>query len=173
MESQVERWASERRAGVGPAEIARREGYCHQWISRQTKPYGPFPRSGTPSAATIEKWVAERKAGRSAERVARENGVTTKRVREATRHAGPFPARLHVDGFFTLSELADELGVPSPTICHWSDTGFLPAPERRGGRRLWPVEYFNEWLATAELETCPACGARTRDQSRHAGHAHR
>jgi transposase-like protein len=166
-------WARERREGKGVAEIAQRAGVCHQWVSRVTKPYGPFPRAGTPTAETVQEWVAARQAGKSAERVARDHGVHPARVRQATRAYGPFTSQLRMDGWLTLSGVAEKLRVPTPTICHWLASGFLPPPVMHGSRRLWAVGDFDEWLAGADLEACPLCGAMTRDRSRHMGAAHR
>ena len=166
-------WAAERRKGIATSEIARREGVCHQWVSRVTKPYGPFPRAGTPTAETVEEWVAARQAGKSAQRVARDHGVHPARVRQATDTYGPFTRQLVIDGWLTLSGVAERQRVPTPTICHWLASGFLPSPVVQGSRRLWAVEDFNDWLAGADLETCPQCGAMTRSQSRHMGAVHR
>ncbi|GGB71546.1 hypothetical protein GCM10011314_08650 [Knoellia flava] len=166
-------WALERLEGVSTAAIARREGVCHQWVSRVTKPYGPFPRAGTPSRETVAVWVRERWAGKSAAQVAREHGVSVERVQRATREHGPFTNKFQIDKHVTITQISDRLRVPVPTLCKWVSTGFLIAPQVSSKRRLWTVENFEDWLERAALETCPLCGAMTRDQARHAGAVHR
>lgn len=173
MESKAEGWARERSQGVSTSVIAQREGVNHTWVSRLTKPHGPFPRPGTPTLVEAERWVQDRTVGKSATQIARESGVPIGRVRSVTDPHGPFTRRLSIDGYLTLSQVAERLRVPTPTICHWANVGFMIASERRGSRRLWPVEAFEEWLTTADLQTCPECGAMTRDQGRHAGAVHK
>lgn len=172
MAERGEAWARERREGVSTLAIARREGVTHQWVSRLTKPYGPFSRPGTPSPDHVAAWLNDRRSGRSAEWVAERYAVPVGKVRNATRAHGPFRPRFRVDGFVTITEAADHLAIPVPTMCHWVRIGFVPVPEVIHGRRLWAEAAFMDWVASADLETCPECGAMTRDQVRHAGANH-
>lgn len=166
-------WARERHDGIGTAEIAERESVCHQWVSRVTKPYGPFPRPQRPTPDAVARWVEERRAGRSAARIARDDGESARRVLAATREHGPFPRSLQIEGHLTISEAAQRLRLPIPTVCNWVAKGFMPQPERLGQRRVWRTEVFEEWLANAPLETCPHCGAMTRELLRHLSATHR
>ncbi|WP_156969624.1 helix-turn-helix transcriptional regulator [Knoellia subterranea] len=165
-------WAQERREGAGTGAIARREGVTHQWVSRLTKPYGPFARPSAPQPDAIAAWVKDRRAGRSAAWVAKYYGVPLQRVSDSTREFGPFRVRLKINGFVTVSEAADHLAIPVPTLCRWITREYMPAPQRRNGRRVWAESAFNDWLANAELETCPQCGAMTRDRVRHTAASH-
>lgn len=166
-------WAAQRREGVSTDRIATDAGVTHQWVSRVTKPFGPFPRPGTPSAMTVDRWITDRRAGISATAIALRDQAPVHRVRDSTRHAGPFTRRVHGPGELGITEIAQLLGVGHPTVYRWQRLGRLPGPIKgRLGLQAWDQDQVERWAAE-HLTECAQCGARPMDLLRHTAMKHR
>lgn len=166
-------WAALRRRGVSTSTIARANGVSHQWVSRVTAQWGPFPRAGAIAPELVERWVDQRRQGRSAERIAREYGLRPERVLRETAGHGPFRVRHSEPGWLGVSEIAEVLKISLPTLLRWCDAGFLPSGiVGDNGRRQWRAESIDQWLESAGLDVCPECGARSRDGLRHTAAVH-
>lgn len=165
-------WAALRRNGTSTQDIAERAGVTHQWVSRVTKPLGPFPRPGAPTPETVKRWVSDRRAGLSALAIAERDQVPVHRVRDATRPFGPFTRRVHKPGEVGITEIADLLGVGHPTIYRWHRLGRMPAPiAGRRGFVSWPLDQVQEW-AEQNLTVCAMCEAKPMDLLRHMAMKH-
>lgn len=166
-------WASRRHEGISTAQIAGDAGVTHQWVSRVTKPWGPFPRPGSPTTKSVEQWIVDRRRGLSALAIASRDQVPVHRVRDATRHAGPFTRRVHRPGELGITEIAQLLGVGHPTVYRWRRLGRLPEPiPGRSGLESWSREEVERW-ADATLVECDQCEARPMDLLRHTAMKHR
>lgn len=166
-------WAAQRREGVSTDDIAAEAGVTHQWVSRVTKPLGPFPRPGTPTPQTVERWIADRRRGISAGAIARRDQAPVHRVRDSTRHAGPFTRRVHRPGELGITEIAQLLGLGHPTVYRWERRGLLPEPVKgRPGPAAWSRDDIERWAAQ-NLAECEQCGARPLDLLRHTAMKHR
>ncbi len=161
-------WSQQRRAGQRVADIAARAGVSHQWVSRLTGPFGPFP----PAAADdVPEWVQARRAGDTLDSIARRFGVSAHRVSAATAAHGPFayPQRDH-GGRVGTAGMARMLGVAEPTVTRWQRRVDFPPPALEGnpGRAMWDREAVQAWAAQA-LTRCPVCAAQVLDLPRHRG----
>lgn len=167
-------WVKQRRQGTSCAHIARSAGVSHQWVSRVTAPFGPYPRPSAPPIDVVTTWVDARQHGTTITALSRSTGASHHTIREATREFGPFPRRNTPAGYLGLTDVADLLGLPNPTVSKWRTQGFLPDPIAAAGvRPLWTSKQILEWAQDQALPTCPACGARPRDLTRHHGATHR
>lgn len=176
MDAQHLGWAERRRAGESTMAIAEQAGVCHQWVSRVTKPFGPFPRAGTPTNETVRKWVAARQRRISLAQLSREYGVTARRISAATKPDGPFPTPRHrKPNLVGVQDIARLLGVSEPTVHRWRRMGFLlEHTDLDGhGRQSWDLEVLEAWIEDVGLPTCPDCGARPLQLRMHRARAHR
>ena len=153
-------------------EIARAEGVWHQYVSKCTAEYGPYP-----DPDVVQQWVAARAAGRSVAAVAGAAGVSEGVVRRETKPFGPFrakPSRMP-EGVLGVSGLAGRVGMSHPAVLRWVRKGWVPDPDFviSGGRRLWLRSTIETWLAGVDLPECPHCGARCVSLTRHDALAHR
>lgn len=166
------RWVLARQRGQRVADIAAREGVAHQRVSWYTKGAGPFP-----SPAVVDQWVAARVAGRTLAAIAQEFGAASVVVSGATRAFGPFrpPGPRLPDGLVGPGGIAALAGVSGPTALRGVRTGRVPAPDFvvGDGRKLWLDGTITRWLDSADLATCPTCGARCVRLAAHRAAAHR
>lgn len=169
-------WVERRRSGWSVASLAREAGVSRHVVTRVTSRWGPYPRRAALDPDRVAEWVAARRQRRSVPAIAEEAGCGPGRVRAATAPWGPFPPpRHHRDGLIGVQGVADLLGLAGPTVIRWRERGFLPAPQAssRGGAGLWRPQVVQAWADAAGLATCPVCGARPNDLSRHHGARHR
>ena len=98
-------------------------------------------------------------------------------VSRETRAFGPFrpPGPRLPDGVVGSRGIAALAGVSGPAALRWVRTGRVPAPDFvvGDGRKLWLAGTITGWLATADLATCPTCGARCVQLASHRAAAHR
>ena len=160
-------WSEQRRAGQRVTQIAARAGVSHQWVSRLTRPFGPFPPANHP----VREWVQARHAGQSIKAIAQQDKVSEHRVSTATRPYGPFPYphrdtgdRIHTAG------IARMMGVLPAMVTRWRTRPDFPSPVSQSGPapREWDRAAVQAW-ADHHLSTCPVCTARVLDVPRHRG----
>lgn len=164
-------WVQLRQMGHSTASVAGYFGVTAATVRRHTGQFGPFPRW---TASTISRWVQQRRDRVAVEQIARAEQVPARAVREATKPFGPFKLPRHHAELLCLEDVRALVGMSSPSVSRWRDTGILPPPEEiRSGRWLWRPETINSWLDECGHETCPQCGARPRSMSRHVSHTHR
>jgi predicted DNA-binding transcriptional regulator AlpA len=171
LDERTARWVADRRRGLTVTKIAKAEGVRHQYVSRHTIEYGPYP-----DPAVAEDWVAARKSGQSVSAIADTAGVSETVVRAATKPYGPFRARFTrtPDGVLGVTAIARQVGMSEPAVLRWVRAGRLPEPNFiAGGRRLWLASTIETWLVTSGLAKCPQCGARCLSLGQHLAAAHR
>lgn len=165
------RWIDSRRRGVTVAEIARREGVRHQYVSRVTVEHGPYPAPGI-----VADWVELRERGDSASIIAERYGIASGVVRRATRRFGPFGGQgLRMpDGVVGVTTLARRVGMSHPAVLRWVRTGLTPPPDfvTGRGRLLWLDSTITAWIGRSNLEKCPQCGALCRSLGQHRSRKH-
>jgi len=73
-----------------------------------------------------------------------------------------------------ITAVAARIGLKYLSVLRWRSNGRLPHPDfvTAKGRELWLAGTIEAWLETADLETCPDCGARCLSVARHATMAH-
>lgn len=165
-------WVARRRAGETATSIAAEAGVSRSWVSARTIAAGPFPRVPPIPRDVVAQWVADRRIGWSVASIASRDSVLAKDVARATQPHGPFPRGRAIRGqeaplgIVALSRL---VGVADPTVYQWYRRGRLPEPDSYtpAGRPRWDPSTIQEWLTTADLETCPSCGARVWSVLRH------
>lgn len=171
LDERTARWVAARRRGLSVTQIARAEGVRHQYVSRRTIEYGPYP-----DPAVVEDWVAARRTGQPIAVIAAEAQVSQTAVRAATQPHGPFRARYTrtPDGVLGVTALANRVGMSEPAVLNWVRAGRVPEPNFIvGGRRLWLASTIEEWLTVADLAHCPQCGARCLSLGQHRAAAHK
>lgn len=171
LDERTARWVAARRRGLTVTQIARAEGVRHQYVSRRTIEYGPYP-----DPAVVEDWVAARRSGQHVSAIATTSGVSQSVIRAATKPHGPFRARYTrtPEGVLGVTALADRVGMSEPAVLNWVRAGRVPEPDYTvGGRRLWLTSTIEAWLAVADLAHCPQCGARCLSLGQHRASAHR
>jgi hypothetical protein len=75
-----------------------------------------------------------------------ENGATEKRDPPAKRKRRP-AKRVLLDGYETVDEVCEELGITARTARKWRQTGEGPPWANIGATILYPVAEFHRWLA--------------------------
>ena len=170
-DARTQRWVQARRNGSSVKDIAKREGVSHQLVSRCTVDAGPFP-----AADVVQKWVVARRQGEPVAEIADRHDVQVGLVRRHTRPWGPFPRRgprlpAGVVGVKGIARLA---GVSGPSAVRWVRTGRVPDPDfvTTSGRLVWMEATIINWLESADMSTCPTCGARCINVGRHSAAAH-
>ena len=164
----VEAWIEQRRRGRTPTEIAREHGVSHQIVSRSTLGFGPYPAEDTISA-----WVEARRQRRTLQQISEEYQVPAGLIGRHTAGHGPFPppvgTRRLPDGLLGISAIAERVGLTSPPVLRWRAAGRLPDPDfvTARGRELWFEATIEEWLDSADLQTCGECGARCYSVAQH------
>lgn len=173
----VSEMVARRRRGERVVAIAASLGVSHQWVSKATSPFGPYPPSvgRGPSEEVVHRWVDQRRAGMSVAQVAAAAGVGLHVVERATSRSGPFPwPRCAGPGLVWQRQIAKECGVATQTVSKWTARSDFPAAVgvTSSGYPAWAEDDVRAW-ADRYLTSCEVCGARVLGINRHVGAVHK